>query len=157
MVITTFSKTQENSSSLCLQLQEFWNKLYCETVYKVVTTLPVKNTEINEVLSTSSLSRKDIPLANLSWGTHCLYEMLSLKRKKKEITEAVQKTVILRQAWKYTECSGQNKEIYLTKNRVRWLYEFYMAIHDWAFFFQQKIPFSLILQFGISWFKSNLP
>lgn len=65
MVITTFSKIQENSSSLCLQLQEFWNKLYCETVYRVVTILHVKKTEINEVLSTS-LSRKDIPLANLS-------------------------------------------------------------------------------------------
>lgn len=113
MVIITFSKTQENSSSLCLQLQEFQNKLHCETVYRAVTTLHVKKTEINEVLSTSSLSRKGIPLANWSWGTHWWYEILSLKRKKKEISVAVQKTLILRQAWKYTECKGQNKDIYL--------------------------------------------
>lgn len=134
MVITTLFKTQENSSSLCLQLPEFWNKLYCETVYRVVTILHVKKTEINEVLSASSLSRKGVPLANLRWGTHCWYEMLRWKRKRKKITVVVQKTVILRQAWKYTKCSGQNKEMNLTKNRVRWLYEFYMAIQEWAFF-----------------------
>lgn len=109
-------------------------------LYLTVTTLHVKQTENTEVLSISSLSRKSFPLANLSWGTPCCYEMLSYKKKnhpKQPNKNKTNKTPNLCSCSEDTDFkvglkNNQNaqdriEKFDLIKNRVTWLYKFYMA------------------------------